>query len=230
MVDEVLLEKLRRVKAIADESKTDHECQTAMMMFQRLLAKHGLTTSEVTFEEKAEQIDTISIHSSARVEMWLRNLHCVIAKHFRCIPVSRGEYQGSGKNRIMTLQFIGHSADAEIAAEAFKTAKLCAERMYARRVRVALENEALGAPARKIERNKYYIGFGFGLEAAYKQQEAEATFDLIITTPSDVLEAVSSFKNVKHHFNAQRGNESVESGFMDGNNVGRGNALPAMDF
>lgn len=229
-MDDKLLEKLRRIKALADDAKNDHECQTAMMMFQKLLAKHGLTASEVTFEEEREEVDKISVHNGTRIETWLHYLHCIIAKHFRCVPVTKSAYRGSGKNRYQTLQFIGHSADVEIAAEAFKTAKLCADRMYARRVRVELENEALGYPSRKIDKNKYFTGFGFGLETAYKKQEAETTFDIILATPADVLEAVSGFRQKSRSVDCVAGDASAEAGFVDSNNVGRGNALPLMSF
>lgn len=239
-MDDRLLEKLSRVRALADDAKNEHEGRTAMLMFQRLLDKHGLNVSDVEVYEgsaqQGEQIDTQAAFGAQRVETWIALLHVTIAKHFRCVPAIERKYRGAGKNRYSTLQFIGHTTDAQIAAEAFKTALTVADRMFARYELERLQTEALMPVFSSLllpketpreMRNGYYVGFVSGLEAAYKQQEAETTFDIIITTPADVLEAVKGYKsrNISANGGGQRGSESEAAGYKDGFNVGKGDRL-----
>jgi hypothetical protein len=234
MPDTELLEKLKKIKALADEAQDDHECQTAMMMFQRLLTKNGLDVAEVeampdTCAEKPEETD---VYEGTRIEKWRHYLHMVIAQHFRCIPVTMTRYTGLRmEQHKQILQFIGHRRDVQIAAEAYATALAAGERLYSRHRLRVLEAEAFGdvVTLRSLggtpNYSRYMLGFGLGMEAAYKRQEAEATFDIILTTPSDVLEHVKGFR--KRTFNAkaapQDGNTSA--GYADGFNVGYGDRL-----
>lgn len=231
MPNQDLLEKLRKIKALADEAKDDHECQTAMLMFQRLLTKNGLDTAEVQIngdpEETPEEID---LHSAARIENWMHYLHSAVAKHFRCVPVCTA-LRRNGKLIRRTLQFLGHKRDATIAAEAFQTALAAAGRLYRRHELAMLEDAALSydrcaGNQLKPSRSHYMIGFAAGLQDAYRRQEADSTFGIIITIPADVLAAADDYKGIRLHTSAAKRDGNTSAGYTDGFNVGRGDRLP----
>lgn len=231
MPDQDLLEKLRKIKALADEAQDDHECQTAMLMFQRLLTKNGLCAAQVQVEAQPEETpDTVDLVQVRRVDTWLKYLYCVLAKHFRCVAVEHHTVNAQWE-KVRTLQFIGLPRDVTIAAQAFQTALAAAGRLYERHELRALEDEALaydtGLPAPdKPNRGRYMMGFAMGLHAAYRRQEAESTFAITLTTPADVLAAVAGFRDGKAadpRKVKRDGNTGV--GYADGFNVGRGDRL-----
>ena len=232
--DNDLLERLRKIKALADEAQDDHECQTAMLMFQRLLTKNGLDVVEIDVPTPADEPPAeVDVHSGQRIDTWMHYLHCVIANHFGCVPVT--QKCGRGSRLVMqTLLFIGHSRDTTIAAQAFTTALAAADRLYSRHQLRAMEDAALSfgfgmrAPD-KPNRGRYMLGFADGLQAAYRQQEAESTFDIILTTPADVLAAVAGFANRKFNIRACKQDGNTEAGYGDGFNVGRGDRLTNME-
>ncbi len=234
MADAELLERLRKIKALADDAQDDHECQTAMLMFQRLLEKNGLDVAEVdAAAPESERPEETDVFAGVRIEKWRHCLHVEIASHFRCIPVTMRKWR-SGQPDMQTLQFIGHRRDAAIAKEAFQTALSASERLYSRHKLRMLEQEALGEWWSRGDTpnfSRYMLGFALGLEAAYKQQEAETTFDIILTTPPDVREFVDGMGLQKRTYNAhdapQDGN--THAGYADGFNVGRGDRLPEQE-
>lgn len=231
MVDAELFEKLRKIKALADDAKDDHECETAMLMFQRLMEKNGLDASAIEVEEERQALDEVDIYQGLRVENWLHYLHSTIAKHFRCVAVvSISPRVGTNAK---TLQFIGHARDAAIAKEAFSAACSAAEHLFSRyKLQMAIDEamadsemmffkRAMG----KVNRSRYMLGFGFGLNAAYKRQEASSEFGIILTTLSDVLAAVEHMPTRATDVSAPRGDSNVIAGYSDGLNVGLGDRL-----
>lgn len=231
MADMDLLEKLRKIKALADDAKDDHECQTALLMFQRLLAKNGLDAAEVQMEgEPDETPEEIDLHSAARIESWLHYLHSAVAKHFRCVPVCT-LLRRDGKTARQTLQFVGHRRDAAIAKEAFQTALAAAGRLYRRHELATLERDAMlyalgGVKPLKPSRSRYMMGFAMGLQSAYCQQEAKSTFDIILTVPADVQAAVAGYKNKSLRASVSKRDGNASAGYADGFSVGSGNCLP----
>lgn len=221
MIDEGLREKLRRIKALADDGKNEAECQTALLMFQKLLAKNRLSESEVILDDPPDETEEVieqSIHSAPRIPQWLRILYISIAEHFRCIAVSK---------RVMgntSLLFVGHEKDASIAAQAFYAAKCAAARLCADYELECLINEVDNGIPNRFNRESYLIGFSRGVDAAYRRQEEGNCTSLIIVTPPDVVEATKRLSKVKHNF-SDPCDDSALSGYYDGENVGRGNVL-----
>lgn len=88
--NEVVIEKLRKIQAVIEDAKNDHEAQVAMMMFQRLLDKNGLTESDVdAYHVEDETVNEVEVFTASRVATWKKLLHAYIARHFRCLPLTR---------------------------------------------------------------------------------------------------------------------------------------------
>lgn len=221
MIDEGLREKLRRIKALADDGKNEAECQTALLMFQKLLAKNGLSESEVVLDDlpdEKEEVIEQSIHNAPKIPQWLRILYISIAEHFRCVAVSQ---RAMGNT---SLLFVGHEKDASIAAQAFYAAKSAAARLSADYELECLINEADNGIPNRFNRGSYLIGFARGVDAAYRRQEAENCTSLIIVTPPDVVEATKKLSTAKFRCDDPC-DDSALAGYYDGENVGRGNVL-----
>ena len=217
--DDALFEKLRKLKALADEAQNESECQTALLMFQKLLKKNGLTAAAVEVREDApDSLRRETTREGRRVETWVRRLNLVIARHFRCFSLYKREAGWT------LISLYGHDDDVRIAASAFKAAYGAAIRLCDNYRLFCLENEALRIPCDKFDRNAYLIGFTEGLEAAYKRQEASGELGLMIVTPPDVVRAVAGFKRRNFTATVSDG-DSLNAGYNDGFSVGQGNAL-----
>jgi hypothetical protein len=221
MVDEVLREKLRKIKALADDGKNEAECQTALLMFQRLLAKNGLSEREVALDDlpdEKEEVTETSVFAGSKIPKWLRVLYITVAEHFRCAPVAERTMG------FTSLLFIGHEKDAAIAAEAFFAAKSAAVRLSVDYEMECLINEAEKGIPYSFDRNNYLFGFAKGVDAAYRRQEAENCTGLIIVKPADVIEATRKYSTKAFRY-GESNDHSTLAGFRDGESVGRGNAL-----
>ncbi len=226
-----LLEKLSKIKTLADEAQDTHECQTALLMYQQLLNKHGLSSADVelTAAMQAETIEEVAVYTGRRIAKWMRYLYTTVAKHHRCVAAINKVLRGSTVYW-QTLQFIGHKQDAEIAAEAFKTALDAAFRLYNRYLlQKAASSTCFALPgngqSERNNRSRYMMGFAHGLEAAYRQQEAETTFDIIIMVPADVREHVSGYGKHTIRDDAPIADSNMVAGYNDGFNIGRGDRL-----
>lgn len=114
-VSEKIIEKIRHLlnKTVANGA-TEDEAKTAMLMAQKLMAKHGLTMSEVT------AVDNKVIHNmtdSIRREWWVDSLSRIISDNFRCRV-----YAMPGLKKTYHYVFLGFKEDSEIAKEVFKFA------------------------------------------------------------------------------------------------------------
>lgn len=215
MIDDALREKLRKLQNLAAESPNEHECQAALLAFQKLLKKNDMTVADVALDEAdVETVETDDVYVGKRFEKWLVALHGVIGKHFRCLSLV-------SKNRITrwkTLQFLGHSDDVTIAASAFESAYSAALRLY--------NEHRLDNPHRTVNRCQYLTGFVFGLKRAYMEQEASGELGLMIVIPPDVQEAANGYKRAPAKLDRLYSRDE-SAGFSDGMTFGKGNALPA---
>ena len=204
-----------------------HECQTALLMYQQLLEKHGLSTVDVELSAglPMETIEQIAIYNGQRIPKWMSYLYATIAQHHRCIAARNKVARKCGGYQ-QTLQFIGHKHDAEIAAQVFSTALAAADRLYNRyRIKKAANKTLQYTQRERGSYSRYMLGFVRGLEAAYQQQEAASTFDLIITVPDDVREHVRGYgKHITRSITPTADGNMI-AGYNDGFNVGRGDRL-----
>lgn len=107
-----IVEKIQKMLATAnDKAASESEAQTALLMAQKLMAKHGLEMTDVEAHADSEQKKEIvkDFTEAQKTEWWQGRLANVIADNFKCfIYVSR--YGGSQR-----IIFVGLKQDAEIA-------------------------------------------------------------------------------------------------------------------
>lgn len=67
-----ILEKIRKLLALAEGNANEHERDVAMKFAHELLAKHNLTISEVN--DNADKFDTVEIEGDFKLEPWVRSV------------------------------------------------------------------------------------------------------------------------------------------------------------
>lgn len=224
-----LFEKLRKLKALAEDAANTNEAEAALLAFQRLLAKNGLSEADVALSDEkqtSEKVDESVVHSGKRVPQWIDMIHTTIAGHFRCVGIlHRDKLHG-----ITHLQFFGHTTDVLIASQAFQSAIAAAHRLCAEQELKAIEDSVLDGCDDDFNKNNYLIGFAMGLDRAYHHAKAnDKSLALIIQTPEDVIAAANELTGGRTQkarpLNPLIFGASFCIGFDDGEAVGSGDRL-----
>lgn len=187
-MDEVQ-EKLRKIRALAEDQQGTNEGYAALLAYQRMLKKYGMTDDDI----KPDQIkvEYVTAWRGKRVpSAWVNALHTCIAKHFRCIAIHRRSYSTGTSDGFTEIQFAGLPDDANLAAQTFTAAKIvaeCAAHEYGRNVDVDMRRGAAS----------FYMGFVNGLDLAFNEQENSGVLDLIVTVPEIVKREADGLKDYK---------------------------------
>lgn len=181
---ELVIDKIRKLLNLADTTRNGSiaEAESALLMAQKLMAKHNVTV-DMSTPEKITHATEICEH---KWDMGYRKpLAGIIAKNFRC------EFWLQGKS----VAFLGRVGDVKIARETFEFAyefiMLNASRAY---------NSAyqLGKPTKGVF-NSYALGFLKGIGEKFGEQSRA----LMIITPPDVTE---KFNDMSKNWKTARGN------------------------
>jgi hypothetical protein len=195
-VDERLLEKIRKMLNKADPAKNPsaEEAQSAMLLAQEFMARHGITMEDVQTEDepvKKEVVDT-NIDDYHVLPWWENDLANLIAKNFRCINYRnyRSTYRGGSSRRIYRHCFVGLKEDVEIAREVFLFAVAAAKSQLSAFCKDWL-NSSLGwgyASVPASVKNDYMLGFIQGLRDKFQEQVNKNNWGLILVKDQAVTE------------------------------------------
>lgn len=212
MIDEKLLAKLRKIKALADEASDTEECHTALLMYQKLLAENDLAEAEVAIDAaEGEEVEELETFEAGRICGYVRLLHAFCAQHFRCI---------SGLRRTETghcLFFVGHARDTIIAKSAFITALEAGKRLADIRKREHTDY--------RFNKNQYLLAFAYGFNEALERHEADNELSLAIVTPADVRAHCAGYRKARPIEGDIYAAREALLGHADGKSVGKGNAI-----
>lgn len=199
---ENVMEKIRRALALANDRANDAECETAMLMAQRLMTKHGIEMSEVEADEQpSREVIHENITDRGRTPYWKKALASVIADNFRCYNYTR---TGGGLSRIV---FLGVKGDVELAKELFEFAVNVLDRGVKKFMRdLKKERGGVLSNANGI-RNDYIIGFIDGLRKKFHDQVEELCLTPMLVKDDALVE-------VYNHMAFTRGrSSSVQRGY-----------------
>jgi len=165
-----VIEKVKKILALAGNNPNQHEAIAAALKAQELMAKFNINESELGDELTEESINSMECVVSGKAQKWRLSLAVVIAKNFRCkVYLSNGN-----------VTFYGYDNDVAIAKEVFLS-------MYA--IGVKLSNKEK-KEARKESgtakgvRNTFCLGFVNGIKSELEKQCTA----LMIVTPKEVDE------------------------------------------
>lgn len=168
------LEKISKLLNLANNKANDAESATALLMAQKLMAKHGITEDQVSsIAEEGTEPTTVTFCNHPENKGYRSQLAAVIADNFRCRA-----FMSEG-----TVMFVGHKTDCVIARKAFEYAYTHIKRNG---TRLADEAWKLTGTSKGVF-NSYASGYMKGIQNALSMQ-AKA---LMIIVPKDVDEFIS---------------------------------------
>jgi len=208
-----ILDRVKKLLAMANDGNFDHEAEKAMLLAQRLLAENGLSVEDA--EEFAGENTKEAIHENmtdlAKTPLWKIKLNIIIAKQFRCKA-----YKQAGINR-SRLRMIGLTEDVKIAKEVFTFAVQVIE--TGSRNFVALKRSE-GARKTSGFKNDWIDGFLNGLATKFREQVKNNKWEMVLVTDGLVeVEAKNSgLKTISLSDKARRFNnqEAREAGYKRG--------------
>lgn len=229
MTREDAIKKAEKLIAMAGGAGTPEEAAAASLALQRLLAKCGLTMSEVegASSNEGDDVEEYQAQFARPMRGWEARIAYTVSKNFRC-----GVYTSQIGSR-QRVVFYGAGDDAKNAGRLFAALKGAAGNCWADYRVKAKECMALYGyewNARE-HRGEYLDGFAQGIDDAFREQtERDAGCAIMLVKP----EAVKRYEREELHLvhrtckYAYHGRGSAYgSGRSDGRSVGRGNAVRA---
>ncbi len=162
-----VLEKIRKLRAVADRSSNEHEVYAAMLAAQRLMAQHDLHEADLSHapgDASAPHgpINHVTVESSRRYVYWRSRLCTVVADNFRCVC-----YMHRQNHATRTL-LLGRKRDVEIAQEVYTASRNAAARLAD--AHIASRREAGYRGPWPQVRSAFYLGFIQGLHDQFHAQ------------------------------------------------------------
>lgn len=197
---ENMIERVRKLLALARNNPSEEEAKSALMMANRLIAKYNLDLSEETGEKVEYKVLPATHANNNGYRIPLAN---VIAPSFRCRVIMVGN----------TVHFFGRQQDAEACVEVYN---------YVYRVSRSLAQK-LERKAKKEGRsvhglaNSYWNGFVLGIK---KELDAQCQA-LMVVVPDDVNKEFNNmYSGCKRYSGGMRqtgfNRNAYEQGVQDG--------------
>lgn len=169
---ENILNKVKKLFALAGNNSSEEEARQATLKAQELMVKHNIDMAEVDGVDldKSEEITEVGVDVGPK--KWKYTLAHIVADNFRCRFFMRGKEH---------FIFYGHETDAHIAAETFKFLFNMGNKLGNR---LAREARAKYGYADNVY-NSCVMGFCAGL----KEVLGEQSVALMVVMPEDVKDA-----------------------------------------
>ena len=213
-----ILETIEHLLNLSNSKVNEHEAHVAMLMAQKLMAKHMIEEHELLGLSK--EIEIAKVESKNRTATpWARHLSRIIAKNFGCLLYRSTPHRSKASYTV----FFGEEDKAEAACLVYDFALSWlakASSNYATRMR-----NTKGII--KGVKQDYIVGFLEGLEAQYAEQvKTEECFALMVVVPQEVKNAFQDM-NLKSHTLSNRmfihgSDEAREAGYYDGYTFNKG--------
>ena len=165
-----LVEKVKKLLALAGNNPNENEAQAAMLKAQKMIAEYNLEITDV--EEKDAIVIKQAQHPGNRG--FRTQLAVILAENFRC--------KAFMTNGIVT--FIGYEADVNVCTEVFNYAY----KVACKNARKIKHDYQLAGYSITGVKNSYFFGFCAGIKEVLDQQCRA----LMIVTPQEVVDALKS--------------------------------------
>lgn len=211
MVDEKILNKIKNIlNKTTENGATEEEAQSAMLMAQKMMAKHNLSMSDIDIGSSTnKEVIDVSFMEFKKMPWWAKHLLTIVANNFRCSPyiLMRG--------KASMPSFIGLKEDVEIAKEIYIFA-VNSIKYYSDEFIKKLTKQ--GFPTRGV-RNDYIKGFLSGLEDKFKEQVEENNWGLILVKDEAVVEYTNKMnfrKGTASKITTAGMSEATKAGYKQG--------------
>lgn len=208
-MNEKVIDKIKKLFSLSD-STNEHEAKQAMLMAQKLMAKHNLEAKDIVVNEKSD-VHEIKCGDYGK-KTWKRLLAGVIAKNFRC----KHFYNNRGQRGFVVV-FVGILEDIEIAKEIYEFAINTIEN---NQKKIYREFKMHSLVTKGIKKS-YAMGFINGLDDALEEQkeDIQQEYGLVLQTPVVVVDYMAEkiFTGSTPHVNMAIENRSAMiKGYDDG--------------
>lgn len=188
MSKEKIIDTIIKILAKADKSRnpSHEEAESAILMAQRLMAKHGIEAHEVECPtaEDEDQIVQTTVREGCKTDWIYLFLLNTISDNFRVKSFTAYTPKTATAKRHTMLRFFGRKADVIIAANVYRHAVSTMEN----ECHIFLINSALAeckTPV-KILKNSFKAGFVSGLKEKLAAQVASECMALVLRTDAGV--------------------------------------------
>lgn len=205
-----IIEKIRKLLALAADNPSAVEATSAALMAQKLIAEHDVEKYEL-YDNEIE--DVVEIDSELyKGNSWAWYLGEAIADNFRC-RLYRHSSQGQGH----VLKFVGYEADAQAAAIVFDRLFKIGNRLGDREARLARKEYGTA----KGVKGAFLVGDGTGGFVGGIRKELEKQCQaLMLVVPKEVNEYMEQEHNDLRSFairtTSNRDRITAEHGFNAG--------------
>lgn len=212
MENERIIERVKKILALAENNPFQEEAETAMLKAQELLIAHGLTMAQVGDRKTKQDVIENGFYVTRVVEQWMGMLLNVVADHARCKAFWNRHRNGYNSFEYRAV-FIGTEDDAAVAGVmyqyAFKVIKELSKKY-------AVENSG-GANHKKLMAS-YSVGFVTALNEAYRKQVEDKGWALALIPSEEVVEQFESHNMKKVR---SKGREEDYHAYAQGNHDGK---------
>lgn len=210
---EPIIRKIQKALRLASNNPSAEEAQSAALLAQRLMTKHGLKMADVSQAD----IDQNEVQAGAgqiirkRIEWWQRRLNAIIANNFRCYG-----FFTSGRN----IGFLGLPEDVEVAIEVYQFAENAVRYNASEYLKESFKYDP--SPNRRYTnavRNDYITGFLDGLKTKFKEQVELKCLALVLVRHEVVEQAHkdAGWKSAKPlQRSSANDSEALAKGYQDG--------------
>ncbi len=203
-MEQVLL-KIKKLLDLADRSTFEGESINAMMMAQKLMAKHHVDEDDVdALGKKKESIERCVIFRAKRSVWWKSTLAAMIAINFKCVC---SKIRSPSRN-ITELLLIGRKTDVLIAENIYHYAKAEIKHHTDKYMATQLNINAL--------KNTFIRGFLVGIQQQLMDQVN--ALSLVVVPDQEVVDAApGKNKKISTTSKMSRNRDAHERGFYAGN-------------
>ncbi len=178
MTKEKLLNRIKKLLALAEGQANEQESQSALLLARKMLAENGLSMEQIEPEKSGITEASVS-HGKRRNHQWGR-LAIIVRKHF---PIDVWWTLGDEGEKGIT--FCGEPEKVAIAKAIYESAQKSASKLGARYVKAKKDQgqETKGATKAFVE------GFLDGLSRGFEQQNQEhPEWGLVLVKPQRAIE------------------------------------------
>lgn len=174
---EKMMEKIRKMLALAQDNPSMEEGLAAALHAQKLMAKYNIHEDEVSLEEVKDEISSIFTHQNHKLALmgWRKVLGGIVAKNFRCKCYISGQ----------DVVFRGYTQDAKIALDVYMALYTIGNKL-AKAEETKARKETGSA---KGVYNSFALGYLRGIEEGFGEQCTA----LMIIIPKEVEEEYAEF-------------------------------------
>lgn len=174
-IDQIII-KIEGLLKLSYDSPDDEECQTALLLAQKLMAKYNVPINKVKSKKNTEDdIGGVIAYSSPRIAWWKMQVAAILCKNFRCKAIRRRILKSETK-----IIFYGYDNDTEICFRGYNATIAYLEHRLNQ-----IRKNRLGTDYK----NSYLNGFLYGLDERFDEQREtlEEKYELTLLVPVEVL-------------------------------------------